>query len=215
MILAIDTAGPWVAVALGDRRGDRVLDERIPAALNHNEELSRLVDRLLAKAEVAKPELVAVDIGPGSFTGTRVGVSYAVGLAQGWQTMVYCASVFEIAATCTAGATPRLAVALPIVRGSWCRATLERTTTGLKEIDLFEIAQEAAREGIGDTPIVAPWGDLPGAIKPPADWNPARALWALAASADGRGAVPPNQVAVRYVGPSQAERNFYARRGRP
>jgi tRNA threonylcarbamoyl adenosine modification protein YeaZ len=212
VILAIDTAGPWVAVALGDRRGERVFGERLPAALNHNEELAFLVDRILANAGVAKPELVAVDVGPGSFTGTRVGVSFAVGLAQGWHTAVYVASSFELAATCAPDRARRLAVALPIVRGSWCRATLERTAAGLTEIDLREIAQDQAREGIGSIPLVVPWGEVPGAISPSADWNSAAALLALAAASAGREAVPPDRVAVRYVGPSQAERNFRDRR---
>jgi len=213
VILAIDTAGPWVSVAVGDRRGTTALDERLPAALNHNEELARLVDRLLALAEIARPELMAVDVGPGSFTGTRVGVAFAVGLAQGWQLPVYCASVFEIAATCAPVAAKRVAVALPIVRGAWCRSVLERGATGWHETALCEIAQEDVREGIGDIPLVVPWGHVPDAIKPAADWNPARALWQLAASSDRGAAVAARHVAVRYVGPSQAERNFYARRG--
>lgn len=213
MILAIDTAGPWVAVALGDRDGERVFAERLPAALNHNEELARMVDRILARAEVTKPELVAVDVGPGSFTGTRVGVSFAVGLAQGWHTAVYGASVFELAATCAPDTARQLAIAFPIVRGSWCRATLERTAAGLSESDLREVAQDHAREGIGNIPLVVPWGDVPGAITPPADWNSATALLALAAASAGREPVPPDRIAVRYVGPSQAERNFRARRG--
>ena len=214
MILAIDTAGPWVSVALGDPGGDQVFDDRLPAALNHNEELARLVDRVLARAEISRPRVIAVDVGPGSFTGTRVGVAYAVGLAQGWDLPVYCASVFQIAASAAPVEAGRLAVALPVVRDAWCRCMLERTAAGWEENELCEITRDELSTGIGDTPLVVPWGEIPGAIRPAADWTPARALWALAASTDGRGAVPAHRVAVRYVGPSQAEKNFHARRGR-
>jgi len=51
----------------------------------HSERLMPLVDRLLTESGVEREELgaLAVSAGPGSFTGLRIGVSTARGLAQG------------------------------------------------------------------------------------------------------------------------------------
>lgn len=81
-LLAIDTADATAGVAL-------LLDGRLVAefvevsAYRHSERLFALVDEALAGAGVGRRELeaVAVTVGPGSFTGLRVGLATAKGLA--------------------------------------------------------------------------------------------------------------------------------------
>lgn len=80
MRLAIDTATNRLSVALGRAAGDAVHEE-VEGARQHAAALLPAIDRLLARAGVARDAITSVVIadGPGSFTGLRVGA--AVGKA--------------------------------------------------------------------------------------------------------------------------------------
>jgi len=82
MLLAVDTSTRFIGVALYD--GFRVLSEVSWLSGNHHTvELGPVVFDTLNRAGVKQEELgaVAVAIGPGSFTGLRIGLSLAKGLA--------------------------------------------------------------------------------------------------------------------------------------
>jgi tRNA threonylcarbamoyladenosine biosynthesis protein TsaB len=85
--LGFDTATPSTAVALKvedataiEARDDPALDERP----RHTSDLLVLAERLLSEAQLRFSDLdaIAVGIGPGTFTGLRVGVASARGLSQ-------------------------------------------------------------------------------------------------------------------------------------
>jgi tRNA threonylcarbamoyladenosine biosynthesis protein TsaB len=83
-VVAIETATPACAMALrtsdGVERSLVVADER-----HHTEALTPGLQELLREADVVAREIdrVVVDRGPGLFTGLRVGLATAVGLALG------------------------------------------------------------------------------------------------------------------------------------
>jgi tRNA threonylcarbamoyladenosine biosynthesis protein TsaB len=82
-VVAIETATETVGVAVctdGDVRAAFTLSGR----RRHVETLAPAMEDLLARVGLAPSELdlVAVDVGPGLFTGLRVGVAAAKGLAQ-------------------------------------------------------------------------------------------------------------------------------------
>jgi tRNA threonylcarbamoyladenosine biosynthesis protein TsaB len=82
MILAIDTATRWTGLALHD--GDAVLTEMgWQSARNQTTELAPAVQTIFERYRVTAADLTAVvvAIGPGSYTGLRVGVGLAKGLA--------------------------------------------------------------------------------------------------------------------------------------
>ncbi|MBN8551723.1 MAG: tRNA (adenosine(37)-N6)-threonylcarbamoyltransferase complex dimerization subunit type 1 TsaB [Caulobacterales bacterium] len=80
-ILAIDTALGLCSAAVVD--DGRVLASRSdPMQQGHQERLAPLVSEVMSEAELAFAGLdrIAVTVGPGSFTGLRVGLSFAKGL---------------------------------------------------------------------------------------------------------------------------------------
>jgi tRNA threonylcarbamoyladenosine biosynthesis protein TsaB len=82
MLLAIDTATRTASVALYDETG--IIGEATwRARENHTTSLMPQLARLMALSgtRIERVQVVAVAIGPGSFTGLRIGLSVAKGLA--------------------------------------------------------------------------------------------------------------------------------------
>lgn len=83
-ILAIDTAANFCAVCLYDTHSQNVLAQNNEdLGRGHAERLLCLIDACFIQAQLSPQDLtrVAVSVGPGSFTGIRVGVAAARGLA--------------------------------------------------------------------------------------------------------------------------------------
>lgn len=83
-VLAIDTALEVCAAAVLDtERGELMASETLPMVRGHAEALMPLVARVMgqARTEFAEIDRIAVTTGPGSFTGLRVGISAARGIA--------------------------------------------------------------------------------------------------------------------------------------
>ncbi|MBR0717191.1 tRNA (adenosine(37)-N6)-threonylcarbamoyltransferase complex dimerization subunit type 1 TsaB [Bradyrhizobium liaoningense] len=84
LILAIDTALDACAAAVLDTNaGQLIAQESLPMKRGHAEALMPLIARVMQSANLAFTSLdrIAVTTGPGSFTGLRVGISAARGLA--------------------------------------------------------------------------------------------------------------------------------------
>lgn len=79
-ILAIETASRVLSVAIGTR-GGKVKELCSRGTLQHSENLIPLIDRLLRKEKLRFEAIdaFAIDRGPGSFTGLRIGFSLLKG----------------------------------------------------------------------------------------------------------------------------------------
>jgi len=102
-ILAVDTATPCSTVALtcGSRATGRVLALlSVSSRITHSRRLLVAIDRLLADSGIAKEEIqgFAVGLGPGSFTGLRIGVATVKGLASAAKKPLYGVSTLDVIA---------------------------------------------------------------------------------------------------------------------
>jgi tRNA threonylcarbamoyladenosine biosynthesis protein TsaB len=82
LVLGLDTCLATCSVAVRD--GERVLAHAFePMARGHQERLAPMAQQVMAAAGAAFADLdrIGVTVGPGSFTGLRVGVAFAKGLA--------------------------------------------------------------------------------------------------------------------------------------
>lgn len=112
MILAIDTATRWTGLALHDGRS--VLAETGWHSTNtHTVELAPSVIGLLRRTDMEPTDLkaIAVAIGPGSYTGLRIGLGFAKGLALANQTRLIGVPTLDI----LAAALPRSEGILAVV----------------------------------------------------------------------------------------------------
>jgi tRNA threonylcarbamoyladenosine biosynthesis protein TsaB len=83
-LLAIDTATTRAVIALGRPDGTLISMRSWVAGYRHGEELLARIEELLRDAGVAPADLggLVVGTGPGAFTGLRVGIATAKGLAH-------------------------------------------------------------------------------------------------------------------------------------
>src|SRR5205823_7559527 len=82
-VLAIDTALEACSAAVLDPGGGITASESLAMTRGHAETLMPLIARVMSGAgvEFAQLDRIAVTTGPGSFTGLRVGISAARGIA--------------------------------------------------------------------------------------------------------------------------------------
>ena len=97
LILNIETSTKNCSVALG--RQGKLLDsiDYMEEGYSHAEKLHVFIDRLLKQNNLSLQDLsaVAVSKGPGSYTGLRIGVSAAKGLAYGLEIPLIAISTLE------------------------------------------------------------------------------------------------------------------------
>lgn len=196
--LAIDTALASCSVALFD--GERLLaaaDEVI--SRGHAERLLPMVQALLGETGLTRVDEILVDVGPGSFTGIRVGVAAARALGLAWNADVRgFASTALVAAAAFARdpGLPHVFVALEAGRGELYVQLADRDggASGVEAMSPPEAAERAkylAVAGSGAATLALIESSL--AIIGP-DWPSARDVLLL--SADRR-RLPPSPVYIR------------------
>jgi len=154
MILAIDTATDWVGLALHD--GGTILAEfGWRSRRTQTIELAPAVAQLWARTGVSASDLsaVAVAIGPGSYTGLRVGLALAKGIALGQKLSLIGVPTLDI----VAAAVTRMETDLIVVG----QAGRTRLWAGQ-----YSWNEKRGWESVGD-PILTQWDTLISRVQGP------------------------------------------------
>ncbi|MGY2893096.1 tRNA (adenosine(37)-N6)-threonylcarbamoyltransferase complex dimerization subunit type 1 TsaB [Deinococcus sp. UYEF24] len=150
-VLSIESGTAYLSLGLfvGDRAFSRVLEvgrtaaERLPAEL----------EALYAEAKVAmRADMIVVGTGPGSYTGLRVGASYALGLGRAWGVPVLGVPTLEG----LAGTQDRTVAVSLDARKEHVYGAVYRVTGGV----VTETLQPAAKYALADFEVLAsglPW----------------------------------------------------------
>jgi tRNA threonylcarbamoyladenosine biosynthesis protein TsaB len=133
MLLAVDTSTAQVGLALYD--GSQVIGEyawRSTLSGRHTVELAPAIFELLGRCGLKMEDMRAlgVALGPGSFTGLRVGLSLVKGLALSRQLPLIGIPTLDILAAAQVLSKLPLAVAIQAGRGRFAVGWYKRTRSG-------------------------------------------------------------------------------------
>lgn len=119
MLLAIDTSSLVLSCALAEE--DRIVSEwTVQKKLTHSEQLIPHMDLMLKEAGAEKSEItaLAVSIGPGSFTGLRIGLATAKMAAYIWKVPLVGVDTLEALAWNMAGSQAYILPLMDAQRGN-------------------------------------------------------------------------------------------------
>lgn len=154
MLLAIDTATRKIGIALYD--GIEILHEAVWLSnFRHSVELSPAIEQALTRANksIQDIEVIALAIGPGSYTGLRIGAAVAKGMAFARHLPLVGISTFDI-----------LAYAQPVVADEQLAVLIE---AGRKRLSVcFYEAKEGKWQAVGEPDIMTA-EELANQIKTP------------------------------------------------
>jgi tRNA threonylcarbamoyl adenosine modification protein YeaZ len=172
MILAFDTSSAACTAALFDGAGKCVAQRDEIIGRGHSE---RLVPMLAELLDGRSADRILVGIGPGSFTGIRVGVAAAHGLAIGWDAELCGMSSLALLAAGT-GADGEVAAAVIGGHGQLFVQSFDAMTvepvSGLLNLPPAEAAAAI------NAPLVV--GSGAGQLVEARGWGEAREVWPAA-----------------------------------
>lgn len=220
-ILAIDTSGVAASAAIVED-GKLLSEEVLNYKLTHSQTIMPLVDEVIKKTEtdIKTIDYIACSQGPGSFTGLRIGVATAKGLALGLNKKIIPVPTLDVLAYNIFG-TENIVCPIMDARRSqvysafytWKKGSLIRLSDYYAEsIDfIIEKAKEFNKEVIflGDGVPVhkAKLAENESFVIAPASHSIQRAAsLACAAQANEDSAINGNEFEVMYLRKSQAER---------
>jgi len=217
LLLAVDTATPRCSVALGDENG-LLASSSVDRDRRHVEVLVPAIASALRSAGVTLDDVdaLAVDVGPGLFTGMRVGIATVQGLAVAMGIPVHPVCSLDVLAHSLRHASRPVAAAVDAKRGdvfrSLYRAGVEfaAATCCAPAILADELADLGPCLAVGDgaaryRAVLEASGAEVIPTRPSAE---AVLELALATRAGGAPGLDPGEVEARYLRMPDARANF-------
>ncbi len=135
LILGIESAGAQVGCAVGGHEGV-LASAHAGRGRRHAEALAPQIDfvRRQAGIELSEVGAVAVDVGPGLFTGLRVGIATAVALAQGLGVPMIPVPSLDLMAFPARWTTKVIVPALDARRGELFTALFRKVPGGIQRV---------------------------------------------------------------------------------
>lgn len=156
-ILAIDTSSSFLrlAVRFGD---DRLIKSSEEVDRSHGQMIMRKIAALMESAGATPESLsgIVVCTGPGSFTGLRVGIAVAKGMAVALEIPVVGVSLFDVAATRMADSHSPIVALVLQRKGEYHAAKITNGHFDFAEVSTLTIAQIAASTSKESYVVIGP-----------------------------------------------------------
>lgn len=153
MLLAIDSATDSLGLAITN--GTRILAEESWQSSRHaTVELPPEAARLLRRLDLTEGDLtgLAVTIGPGSYTGLRIGLAFAKGLAFARGLKIVGVPTLEVLAACQPSRSEPMLALIHAGRGRWSAAWYKWSRKAWKQEGEGLVAEAEALEPLIDRP---------------------------------------------------------------
>ncbi len=163
VIFALDSSGQTGGVCVLSQ-GEILFERTLNEGLTHSQTLLPLMQKAFAEAKISPADVsaYAVSAGPGSFTGLRIGIALAKGMALGFGTPIVPVSTLRALAVST-GLQGRIVCALNARRGQVYWAAFEQSRGNGAPLRLAKdaagVPEDIVKSGVLDAENVFIVGD--------------------------------------------------------
>ena len=161
LVLAIECATDEGLVALGRSDGELIAHDRWAAGHAHGQRLLGSVEKVLAEAGSSLDDVgaIVVGMGPGSFTGLRVGLAVAKGLAFGLGVAIVGIETPVALATALAGGAGRLDGSVVVLQPAGPKGRYRTLVTG-DQTGVHRLAGPPILAGVDEGVAIGPGARL-------------------------------------------------------
>ena len=146
-LLAIDSCSSDLILAISFD-GDRLVQSRSTLERSHGQQIIKQIDDLIGSAGLDKDRIdgLVASVGPGSFTGLRIGLAVVKGMATALNIPVVDVSLFELALQSLSLRTDQFRLIIPFIRDNYFVTDMAGFVPELDKIRPFQIEELKADE---------------------------------------------------------------------